>query len=72
MQQTQSQDVPSEPVATVSTSPEVMVVLDDEVLSQVVGGAYAGGPGGGWCLIRYRPRSGAINETGVEDLDSLR
>jgi hypothetical protein len=49
MQQTQSQDVPSEPVATVSTSPEVMVVLDDEVLSQVVGGAYVGGPGGGWC-----------------------
>jgi hypothetical protein len=47
MQQPQSQDVPSEPVSTVATCPDSVVVLDDDVLSQVVGGCYAG-PGGGW------------------------
>ena len=48
MQPQQSQDLPTEPVSTVSTLPADILVLDDEMLSHVVGGAMAAGPGGGW------------------------
>jgi len=46
MQTQQSQEVPSEPVSTVSTAPADIVVLDDDILSHVVGGLM--GPGAGW------------------------
>jgi hypothetical protein len=49
MQQQQSQDVPAEAVSTVSTAPAGgIVVLDDEMLSHVVGGVTDAGPGNGW------------------------
>jgi hypothetical protein len=48
MQPQQSQDLPTEPVSTVSTAPADILVLDDEMLSHVVGGAADNGPGGGW------------------------
>ena len=45
MQQQQSQGAPAEPVSTVSTAPVDIVVLDDEMLNHVVGGA---GPANSW------------------------
>ena len=47
MQQPQNENVPSEAVTTVPASPDLLVLLDDQMLNQVVGGV-TGGPAGGW------------------------
>ena len=46
-QQEQVQGEPAEPVSTVSTSPALIVVLDDEMMNHVVGGV-SDGPAGTW------------------------
>jgi hypothetical protein len=49
MQQPQTENVPSEAFTTVPASPEGIVVLDDQMLNQVVGGwVEFRGPAGGW------------------------
>jgi hypothetical protein len=49
MQQTQSENVPSETFTTIPASPDGIVLLDDQMLNQVVGGvAVERGPAGGW------------------------
>lgn len=49
MQQTQIENVPSEAFTTVPASAEGIVLLDDQMLNQVVGGwVEFQGPAGGW------------------------
>jgi len=50
MQQTQNENVPFEASMTVPASSDGIVLLDDEMLNQVVGGmaTETSGPAGGW------------------------
>jgi hypothetical protein len=50
MQHTQDQDVLSQAFTTVPAPADAIVVLDDQMLNQVVGGwvQFPHGPAGGW------------------------